>query len=57
VSIGQALDTGAEGVIVPLIETSAEAARAVAAARFPPQGTPLGRRRPSARRRFPRLLR
>ncbi len=42
VSIGQALDTGAEGVIVPLIETSAEAAHAVAAARFPPQGRRSG---------------
>lgn len=40
--IGQALDTGAEGVIVPLIETSDEAARAVAAARFPPQGRRSG---------------
>jgi 2-keto-3-deoxy-L-rhamnonate aldolase RhmA len=38
VAIGQALDTGAEGVIVPLVEDTAEAARAVAAARFPPQG-------------------
>lgn len=37
-AIGQALDTGAEGVIVPLIEDGAAAAQAVAAARFPPQG-------------------
>ncbi|MDP1910719.1 MAG: aldolase/citrate lyase family protein, partial [Hyphomicrobium sp.] len=37
-SIGQALDTGAEGVIVPMIESDAEAALAVAAARFPPHG-------------------
>jgi 2-keto-3-deoxy-L-rhamnonate aldolase RhmA len=36
--IGQALDTGAEGVIVPLIEDGDAATRAVAAARFPPQG-------------------
>ena len=49
-AIGQALDAGAEGVIVPLIETDAEAAAAVAAARFPPEGSrsgggvrPLGR--------------
>ena len=42
VAIGQALDTGAEGVIVPLIETDAEAAAAVAAARFPPHGTRSG---------------
>ena len=49
-AIGQALDAGAEGVIVPLIETDDEAAAAVAAARFPPEGVrsgggvrPLGR--------------
>ena len=41
-AIGQALDTGAEGVIVPLVEDGAEAAQAVAAARFPPQGTRSG---------------
>jgi len=40
--IGQALDTGAEGVIVPLIETDSEAAQAVAAARFPPAGRRSG---------------
>jgi 2-keto-3-deoxy-L-rhamnonate aldolase RhmA len=38
IAIGQALDTGAEGVIVPLVESADEAAHAVAAARFPPQG-------------------
>jgi kynurenine formamidase/2-keto-3-deoxy-L-rhamnonate aldolase RhmA len=42
VSIGQALDTGAEGVIVPMIETDGEAALAVAAARFPPHGRRSG---------------
>lgn len=42
VAIGQALDTGAEGVIVPLIESGDDAARAVAAARFPPQGRRSG---------------
>ena len=41
-AIGQALDAGAEGVIVPLIETDHEAAAAVAAARFPPEGTRSG---------------
>lgn len=48
--IGQALDAGAEGVIVPLVETVAEAAAVVSAARFPPHGArsgggvrPLGR--------------
>ena len=38
VAIGQALDSGAEGVIVPLIEIDQQAADVVAAARFPPQG-------------------
>jgi 2-keto-3-deoxy-L-rhamnonate aldolase RhmA len=41
-AVGQALDTGAEGVIVPLIEDGGEAAQAVAAARFPPQGRRSG---------------
>ena len=34
ISISQALDTGAEGVIVPLIETDEQAAAAVSAARL-----------------------
>src|SRR4051812_21240541 len=42
ISISQALDTGAEGVIVPLIETDEQAAAAVAAARFPPHGSRSG---------------
>jgi 2-keto-3-deoxy-L-rhamnonate aldolase RhmA len=42
VAIGQALDAGAEGVIVPLVEDGAEAAAAVAAARFPPHGRRSG---------------
>src|SRR5262249_4330783 len=37
-AISQALDAGAEGVIVPLIELDQQAADAVASARFPPQG-------------------
>jgi kynurenine formamidase/2-keto-3-deoxy-L-rhamnonate aldolase RhmA len=41
-AVSQALDSGAEGVIVPLIETDVEAAQAVAAARFPPQGSRSG---------------
>jgi 4-hydroxy-2-oxoheptanedioate aldolase len=36
--IMRALDAGALGVIVPLVNDAAEAARAVAACRFPPQG-------------------
>jgi kynurenine formamidase/2-keto-3-deoxy-L-rhamnonate aldolase RhmA len=41
-AIGQALDAGAEGVLVPLIETDLDAAAAVSAARFPPEGTRSG---------------
>jgi 2-keto-3-deoxy-L-rhamnonate aldolase RhmA len=41
-AIGRALDTGADGVIVPLVESAAEAAQAVAAARFPPEGNRSG---------------
>ena len=36
--IGRALDCGALGVIVPLIETGDQAARSVAACRYPPDG-------------------
>lgn len=36
--IGRALDAGASGVIVPLIETAADAAEAVASVRYPPVG-------------------
>jgi 4-hydroxy-2-oxoheptanedioate aldolase len=36
--IGRALDAGAGGVIVPLIDTAADAAAAVRAARYPPAG-------------------
>jgi 4-hydroxy-2-oxoheptanedioate aldolase len=35
----RALDAGALGVIVPMVNSAAEAARAVAACRFPPGGT------------------
>jgi 2-keto-3-deoxy-L-rhamnonate aldolase RhmA len=41
-AIGQALDAGAEGVIVPLIETRKQAKRAVRAARYPPAGERSG---------------
>ena len=37
-AIRQVLDAGAEGVIVPLVNTAQDAARAVAAAKYPPQG-------------------
>jgi len=37
--IGRALDAGAAGVIVPLVNTAEEAAHAVAACRYPPHGT------------------
>jgi 4-hydroxy-2-oxoheptanedioate aldolase len=38
-AIGRALDLGAAGVIVPLVESAAEAARAVAACRYAPEGS------------------
>ncbi len=37
-SIGRALDAGAAGIIVPLVDTAADAAAAVAAAKYPPLG-------------------
>ena len=37
-AIRQALDLGAQGVIVPLVNSAREAERAVAAAKFPPAG-------------------
>lgn len=36
--IGKALDAGAMGVIIPMVNTADEAARAVAACRYPPHG-------------------
>jgi 4-hydroxy-2-oxoheptanedioate aldolase len=36
--MGQALDAGAEGVIVPMVNTRADAERAVAACRYAPEG-------------------
>lgn len=36
--IGRALDAGAAGVIVPLIDSAADAALAVSASRYPPVG-------------------
>lgn len=36
--IGRALDAGAHGVIVPMVETAEQAAAIVAACRYPPQG-------------------
>src|SRR4051812_7325900 len=56
ISISQALDTGAEGVIVPLIETDEQAAAAVAAALSPTRAA-LGRRRSAPDARFRALLR
>ena len=41
-AIGQALDAGAEGVIVPLVESGKQAARAVKASRYPPLGERSG---------------
>jgi 2-keto-3-deoxy-L-rhamnonate aldolase RhmA len=39
VLIGQALDAGAHGVVVPFISNADDARRAVAACRYPPTGT------------------
>src|SRR5262249_40853148 len=41
-AIGQALDAGAEGVVVPLVETRKQAAKAVRAAHYPPVGKRSG---------------
>jgi 4-hydroxy-2-oxoheptanedioate aldolase len=38
-SIGRALDAGATGVLVPMVQDEQEAARAAAACRYPPAGT------------------
>lgn len=40
--IGEALDAGAQGIIVPLVESAAEAAAAVRAAHYPPHGNRSG---------------
>ena len=37
-AIGRALDAGAEGIIVPLVETAEQARRAAAACHYPPRG-------------------
>jgi 4-hydroxy-2-oxoheptanedioate aldolase len=49
-TIGQALDVGADGVIVPMVESAADARAAVAAARYAPEGRRSwgGRRSPEA---------
>jgi 2-keto-3-deoxy-L-rhamnonate aldolase RhmA len=36
--IGRILDAGADGIIVPMVSTAAEAAAAVSACRYPPEG-------------------
>ncbi|MBO0728651.1 MAG: hypothetical protein J2P57_05290, partial [Acidimicrobiaceae bacterium] len=36
--IGRVLDAGADGIIVPMVSTPAEAEAAVAACRYPPEG-------------------
>lgn len=41
-AIGSALDAGADGVLVPMVETAEQAEAAVAAARFPPRGRRSG---------------
>lgn len=41
-AIGMALDAGAEGVIVPLVETAKQAKKAVSFAKYPPRGERSG---------------
>lgn len=41
-AIGEALDSGAAGILVPLVETAEQARLAVVAARFPPDGIRSG---------------
>ncbi len=41
-SIGVALDAGAQGIIVPLVESAEQAAMAVSAAHYPPKGERSG---------------
>ncbi|WP_224388026.1 HpcH/HpaI aldolase/citrate lyase family protein [Pseudonocardia sp. ICBG1293] len=49
-AVGRALDRGADGVIVPLVDTAEQAAAAVAACRYPPDGVrSFGPVRPSWR--------
>ena len=42
IAIGSALDAGAQGVIVPLVESAEQAAKAVSAAHYPPKGERSG---------------
>ena len=42
IAIGQALDAGADGILVPLVESATEAASVVRAAHFPPRGARSG---------------
>jgi 4-hydroxy-2-oxoheptanedioate aldolase len=37
-AIGKSLDMGAQGIVIPMVNTAEEAARAVAAAHYPPRG-------------------
>jgi 2-keto-3-deoxy-L-rhamnonate aldolase RhmA len=48
--IGQVLDIGVDGVVVPMVDTAEDARRAVAAARYPPTGV-----RSWGPRRYPRF--
>jgi 2-keto-3-deoxy-L-rhamnonate aldolase RhmA len=41
-AVSRALDAGAEGVLVPMVETGAQAAAAAAACHFPPKGSRSG---------------
>jgi 2-keto-3-deoxy-L-rhamnonate aldolase RhmA len=41
-AVSRALDAGAEGVLVPMVETAAQAAKVAAACHFPPKGSRSG---------------
>jgi 2-keto-3-deoxy-L-rhamnonate aldolase RhmA len=41
-AIGEALDAGAEGILVPMVETAEEAQRAVSSSHYPPNGRRSG---------------
>ncbi len=49
-AIGRALDAGAEGIIVPLVETAAQAKRGGGSLPLPAEGPSLRRRRAAAAR-------
>jgi 4-hydroxy-2-oxoheptanedioate aldolase len=53
--IKQALDAGAQSLLIPMIETAEQARRAVRATRYPPEGIRGSARRLPAPRAFRRF--